>query len=105
MLLCIVFQPDVKVLPEPITIQNINMDWTTLNFLCFQLNTLDTNSDDGVKNLAWCDNDNKLFVKNYPKPWREDKTWHQIHYEDYSPEVFEKFLAVFLNGASEVQNT
>ena len=99
------FQPDVKVLPEPITIQNINMDWTTLNFLCFQLNTLDTNTDDGVKNLAWCDNDNKLFSKIYPKPWKEEEKWQKMRYEDYCPEVFEKFLAVFLNGASEVRSS
>lgn len=100
-----IYGPDVKTLPKPITIKNINMDWTTLNFLCFQLNTLDTDSDDGVKNFAWCDTDNKMFVKNYPKPWREEKKWQSIHYEDYSPEVFEKFLAVFLHGALEVQNT
>ena len=100
----ILFQPDVKVLPEPITIQNINMDWTTLNFLCFQLNTLDTNNDNGVKNLAWCDNNNKLFSKIYPKPWKEEEIWKKMRYEDYSKEVFKKFLAVFLNGASEVQS-
>ena len=81
------------------------MDWTTLNFLCFQLNTLDMQSDAGVKNLAWFDTDNQLFEKHYPKPWYEDEKFKKFRYEAYAPNVFEKFIAVYLNGVSEFQNT
>ena len=34
--------------PTPSFIQNINLDISTVNFLCFQLNTLDTQSELGV---------------------------------------------------------
>lgn len=98
-----IYGPDVKTLPKPITVQNINMDWTTLNFLCFQLNTLNLQSDDGIKNFAWCDHDNRMFVKNYPKPWRPEEMYKHYRYTDYTPEVFEKFLAMFLTGTSKVQ--
>ena len=76
-----------------------------MNFLCFQLNTLDTQSDSGVKNLAWFDIGNQLFVKHFPKPWKEEAMYQRFRYEDYSPEVYQKFLAVYLNGVPELMKT
>lgn len=94
------YGPDVKVLPKPITVQNINMDRTTFNFLCFQLNTLDLQSDHGVKNLAWTDHGNQMFMKHIPQPWKKEEMYKNYRFTDYTPEVFEKFLAVFANGVS-----
>lgn len=99
------YGPTVKELPQPITLINVNMDWTTLNFLCFQLNTVDVNSDEGVKNFVWYDSGNKMFVKHHPKPWREEEMYKHFRYTDFNPEPFEKFLAVFLHGLPELQKS
>lgn len=97
------YGPTVKELPQPITLINVNMDWTTLNFLCFQLNTVDVSTDEGVKNFVWYDSGNKMFVKHHPQPWKEEEMYKKFRYTDFNPEPFEKFLAVFLHGLPELQ--
>lgn len=58
-------------------------------------------TDDGVKNIAWLDEGNKLFDKLLSKPWLEDRK--VTRYENYDPEPFKKLLALFLNGLPEAK--
>ncbi|XP_041373377.1 39S ribosomal protein L37, mitochondrial-like [Gigantopelta aegis] len=95
------FGDRIQTLPEPISVQCVNMDETSINFLFFQLNTLNFGSDDGVKNIAWVDSGNVLFEKHLPKPWLgpEHET---LRLDNYDPKPFHKVLAVFVNGAEGV---
>ncbi|KAL5019689.1 hypothetical protein ScPMuIL_002581 [Solemya velum] len=95
------FGPDVQKLPEPISVQCVNISETTLNFVFFQLNTMNFKTDDGVKNIAWLDEGNKLYDKLLSKPWLEDRK--VTRYENYDPEPFKKLLALFLNGLPEAK--
>jgi len=87
---------DVTDLPEPICVQCVNSDGIAFHFAAFQLNTLDCSSMEGIKNLAWIDSDNKMFEKIIPKRGMLRST----RYEDYDPLVFQKLLAVYLNGVA-----
>ena len=93
------FQCDVKTLPEPITTQCIGTNGEMYSFMCFQLNTLNLDSGDGIKNMAWFDSDNVMYQKILPKRAMLRNT----KYEDYDPEVFKKFLAFYVNGAELFQ--
>ena len=70
-------------------------DGESFNFVCFQLNTLNYDGPDGVKNLVWFDNSNEMYKKILPKRAMLRNT----KYEDYDPEVFKKMLALYVNGA------
>lgn len=95
------FGSDVKTLPEPISVQCILTNGFKFHFTCFQLNTLDFSTNNGIKNLVWFDSDNALFNKILPKRAMLRNT----KYEDYNPEVFKKFLALYLNGAQLANNS
>jgi len=89
------YGPGIKELPEPIMVQCVHSDGIIFNFLAFQLNTLDmSTASGGVKNLAWVDEGNVMFNKILPKRAMLRNT----DYEDYDPTVFEKLLAVYMNG-------
>ncbi|KAI0231495.1 39S ribosomal protein L37, mitochondrial [Lamellibrachia satsuma] len=86
---------DTKTLPEPVSTQCVMTDGATFHFVCFQLNTLNFDSGDGVKNLVWFDNNNEMYKKILPNRTMLRNT----KYEDYDPEVFRKMLALYVNGA------
>lgn len=57
---------------------------------------MDFDSENGVKNFVWFDSE-KLFSKNICQPWlTEDKKYEPPTYTDYNPDVFKKFLALYL---------
>lgn len=89
------FQWDVTTLPKPISTQCLLTDGEVFHFGFFQLNTLQMDQEDGVKNLAWFDVDNKLFNKIIPKRAMLRNT----KYEDYDPEVFKKMVAMYTYGS------
>lgn len=91
---------DAKILPEPISVQCVSTNGIQFSFVCFQLNTLDIDSKNGVKNLVWFDCDNELFKKILP----ERSMLRNTRYEDYDPDVFKKLLAVYLYGANLESN-
>ena len=83
-------------LPEPISVQCIHTgNGIDFHFACFQLNTMNFQNEEGVKNLAWFDNDNALFNKILPKR----ALLRNTKYEDYNPLVLRKILACWINGA------
>lgn len=88
------FGADVKTLPEPVSVQCVLTNGIKFHFTCFQLNTLDFSSNNGIKNLVWFDSDNALFNKILP----QRAMLRNTKYEDYDPEVFKKFLALYING-------
>ncbi|KAK7105825.1 large ribosomal subunit protein mL37-like isoform X2 [Littorina saxatilis] len=94
---------DVTTLPEPVCVQSVSMDHQTLNFVCFQLNTLATDTDNGVKNLVWVDGGNNLYHKILGQPWMP-KAIRFERLEDFNPTVFQKLMALYLNGASELKS-
>ncbi|XP_014774141.1 39S ribosomal protein L37, mitochondrial isoform X1 [Octopus bimaculoides] len=94
------FGANVQQLPEPINLQCINMNDCTFNFLFFQLNTLDFQTADGLKNLLWCDAHNLLFYKKFRQPWL-GRSSRNHRYLDYNAEVFQKFLTMYLNGMKQ----
>lgn len=76
---------------------NINGNYNTLNFLVFQLNTMDLDSEDGVKNIVWSNTNNRFFKRVKCQPWKHPKRkYRQNVYENYHPGAFEKFLAMYL---------
>ncbi|XP_071151464.1 large ribosomal subunit protein mL37-like [Mytilus edulis] len=98
------FGEDVVKLPEPVSVQCVNMDQTTLNFTCFQLNTLDINTEGGVKNFVWFDTGNQIFKKILPQPWKEDEYFHKKRYGEFESTPLDKMLALVLNGLPETAN-
>ena len=91
-------QQDIINLPEPISVQCVNLSDTALNFTCFQLNTLNFDNDQGIKNFVWFDTGNQLFSRHLPQPWKEDEFYHKRRYENFNPAPFDKMLALILNG-------
>ena len=88
-------QPDVTTLPEPISIQCVLTDGARFLFSCYQLNTADLTSTDGIKNIAWFDAAANMYHKILPKR----AMLRNSKYEDYDPEVFRTFLGFYINGA------
>ena len=90
----LVYGPDVQgELPVPVTVNFISTDSQKFHFSAYQLNTLDFSSEEGIKNIYWCDKnmDNLYqtcaYVKGVPV------------LEGYNPSVFKKFAALYLENA------
>ncbi|XP_012221650.1 large ribosomal subunit protein mL37 [Linepithema humile] len=84
------FGSSVKKLPEPITVQCIQLDGKNYHFFVFQLNSLDAN-DASVKNFWYTLPSSMLYKKAQYDNGRPVV-------EDYNPEVFRKILAFYRNG-------
>ena len=88
------FGPDVKgVLPSPVTVNFVHTDGKKFHFSAFQLNTLDLDNPDGIKNIYWCDR-------------RLDDIYSTCDFvqavpvlENYNPQVFRKFAALYLENS------
>jgi len=85
------------VLPEPISTQCIMTDGDIFHFSCFQLNTLNFETSDGVKNLVWFDErERPLFNRLMPMRAMLRNT----RYLDYDADVFRQIVAFYVNGLS-----
>jgi len=70
-------------------------DGDIFRFSCFQLNTLNFETDDGVKNQVWFDEDERpLFNRLVPKRAMLRNT----QYLDYDANVFRQLVAFYTNG-------
>lgn len=88
------------VLDHPITVQAVGTNGRIFQFLVFQLNTTDLSGDGGIKNQAWLDEDVELYDFAKVRPLikkKQVKVPAGLH--GYKPEVFSKFLALYLHGA------
>ncbi|XP_005111796.2 39S ribosomal protein L37, mitochondrial [Aplysia californica] len=99
------FGDNVRILPEPISIQHVSMQPTGFLLTFFQLNTLDLdNSEAGVKNLVWTADKCQLFEKILGQPWMPQplKRDRLVHFDGAA---FEPFLAAYLNGCPELASS
>lgn len=60
-------QKEPRVLEKPIVVQSVATNGRLFQFVVFQLNTTDLQSDSGVKNLVWVDEDQPLY--GFAKVW------------------------------------
>lgn len=89
----------VRLLDRPITVQAVGTNGRIFQFLVFQLNTTDLTGDDGVKNQMWLDEDVQLYDFAKVRPYIKKKEVKvPAGLAGYKPEVFRKFLAMFLHG-------
>ncbi|XP_053549962.1 39S ribosomal protein L37, mitochondrial [Bombina bombina] len=96
----ILFGEEAKDLPHPIVVQSIATDGQLFQFCVFQLNTLDTNSDDGIKNLVWMDSDQPLYDTALCAPKvRRKVVLVPADVSGFQPSTFRKFWAMYLHGA------
>ncbi|KAK3601148.1 hypothetical protein CHS0354_019142 [Potamilus streckersoni] len=94
---------DVKILPEPVSIQCIDVNVDSICFIFFQLNTLDLDNLDGVKNFLWYDADTKLYSVTLSKPWL-GKEHEKTVYHSYESGPFQKMLATYIYGCPETKH-
>lgn len=92
---------DVRTLPEPITVQHVTLEQSKFLFAFFQLNTLDLDSDNGIKNLVWTADSAELFKIIPGQPWMP-RPLKKTRYESFDPLAFDKFLAVYMSNMPEV---
>lgn len=84
------FGSEVKHLPEPVTVQCILSNGQDFHFSVLQLNTLDINKTEGIRNFWWTTPTLKLFEQacyDSGKPTLKD----------YNPEVIKKVFAFYKN--------
>ncbi|XP_030833959.1 39S ribosomal protein L37, mitochondrial [Strongylocentrotus purpuratus] len=104
-------------LDEPIVTQSIVSTGVKFAFIQVQLNTLNMNSNDGIKNMVWVDEGNVMYSDHYPVVFRIFKTHGNRHTKpgyikkmhrrdpdlgcrELDVNVFRKFLACYVNGAA-----
>ena len=82
---------DIKELPEPITVQMIESDGKSFYFSVYQLNTLEIDTETGIKNYWWTAPKINLF---------ETAGYFNgaPYYSDINPEVFKNILAFYKNN-------
>lgn len=89
-----------QLLDKPITVQAVGTNGRIFQFLVFQLNTTDLSGDDGIKNQVWLDGDNELYDFAKVRPLIKKKQVKvPAGLSGYKPEIFSKFLALYLHGA------
>lgn len=66
-------QDESKVLEKPIVVQSVGTNGRLFQFVVFQLNTTDLETDSGVKNMAWVDADQQLYDFAKVRPYIKKK--------------------------------
>lgn len=84
------YGPDVKHLPEPIIVQCIESNGKNFHFSVFQLNTLDINKIEGIRNFWWSSPTLQLYEKACYEVGKPILT-------GYNPEVVKKLIAFYKN--------
>ncbi|XP_040027902.1 large ribosomal subunit protein mL37 [Gasterosteus aculeatus] len=88
------------VLDRPITVQAVGTNGRIFQFMVLQLNTTDLSGDDGIKNQVWLEEDVELYDFAKVRPLIKKKQVKvPAGLTGYKPEVFSKFLALYLHGA------
>jgi hypothetical protein len=74
-----------------------------LNFVAYQLNTLDLSDNKGIKNIVYIDTNNYLYL-NRPNrnkmPYESHKNVQRyaLSHLKYNPEAFQKLLSFISHG-------
>ncbi|KAM9324154.1 large ribosomal subunit protein mL37 [Gastrophryne carolinensis] len=94
------FGEDVKILEKPVVVQGVATDGQLFHFMTMQLNTLDLDSNDGIKNLVWLHEDQALYDTVAAKPTIKRKVVVvPAGVSGLRPETFLKFWAMYLHGS------
>ncbi|XP_073449576.1 large ribosomal subunit protein mL37 [Aquarana catesbeiana] len=94
------FGEDVKNLEKPIVVQSVGTDGHLFHFMILQLNTLDLESSNGIKNIVWMDGDQALYDTVAGKAKIKRKVVVvPAGVSGLKPEIFQKFWAMYLHGA------
>ncbi|XP_042071616.1 39S ribosomal protein L37, mitochondrial [Haplochromis burtoni] len=89
-----------RLLDRPVTVQSVGTNGRIFQFMVFQLNTTDLSGDDGIKNQMWLEEDVELYDFAKVRPLIKKKQVKiPAGLAGYKPEVFSKFLALYLHGA------
>ncbi|KAG7319990.1 hypothetical protein KOW79_017133 [Hemibagrus wyckioides] len=97
---CALYGDESRVLEKPMVVQSVGTNGRLFQFVVFQLNTTDLESDSGVKNLVWIDADQQLYDFAKVRPYIKKKEVKvPAGLSGYRPETFKKFLALYLHGA------
>ncbi|EDO38360.1 predicted protein [Nematostella vectensis] len=95
-------------LEEPLTGQCIMTNGIRLSFLCFQLNTLDLRSDEGVKNMVWLKSGVQMYerarLEEIPPERKLDPITYEAKVEGFNTDSFEMFTNMLLNGSQDDQS-
>lgn len=91
---------------KPITVQSVFLLDELFHFVIFQLNTLNYNDTNNKRhNYVWIDKDNYLYTNRpsmiMPNPvYGTERNLQRYVLEklQYNPDVFRKFLALYLQG-------
>nr|XP_054760260.1 39S ribosomal protein L37, mitochondrial-like [Lytechinus pictus] len=103
-------------LEKPIVTQCIVSTGVKFTFMQVQLNTLNMDPDEGIKNMVWVDEGNEMYSDHYPVVFKIYKAHGSRHTKpgyikkmhrrdpdlgcrDLDVNVFRKFLACYVNGA------
>ncbi|XP_076168496.1 mitochondrial ribosomal protein L37 isoform X2 [Ptiloglossa arizonensis] len=84
------FGKNVKKLTKPIVVQCIQSDGQNFHFSVYQLNTLDIDGREGIRNFWWSAPSIKLYEKAQYKNGKP-------YLEGYNNEVFKRFFAFYKN--------
>jgi hypothetical protein len=86
-------------LKSPITVNGVSMCNQRLNFVSFQLNTLNMNNNQGIKNLVYYDMDNELYlnrptVNKLPYPTMKNIQRLALRHLECNQNSFKKLYSV-----------
>ena len=91
-------------LKNPLVVKGVSMSNDRLTYVTYQLNTLKLDDNEGVKNIAYYDTDNKLYL-NRPKinslPYASHKNIQRLalHHLEYNSDAFKKLLSLIAYGS------
>lgn len=86
-------------LARPIVVNGVSVSHQRFNFLTYQLNTLNMSNNGGVKNLAFYDCDNEIYLnrpdlKTLPYPSQKNVQRLILDKLEYNPNVLKKFSSL-----------
>ena len=92
-----------EVVQEPLTAQCVVTNGIKTSLLCYQLNTLDFENDDGVKNIVWVNEGSLMYkkakIEEFPGPHRKAPKIYEPVIEEFNNDFFELFTHMLLNRA------
>jgi len=94
-----------KRLVEPIVVNGVSLSNEKLNYVTFQLNTLNLTDNSGVKNIVYYDLNNELYLnrprlEKLPYPTLKNLQRLALMHLEYNPAAFDKLLSVLAFGKS-----
>ena len=86
-------------LVNPIVVNGVSLSNGRLNFVTYQLNTLDLTNNSGVKNIVYYDMANELYsnvlsLDKLPYPSLKNQQRMALRHLSYNPNVFQKFQSI-----------